>query len=860
MIDQIPGFLVLTAFFLLVFLLFAGLAEGYGEPIELFLKKIRWNTGTAITIFFVWIVVLLLRKLTYYIPFTGVVQTKDALLKIDKNYPVIIFFSLTWIVLTLVLFVKNKPPGGEKFYIWWVLAFVLMLVFTADKIKGVKEFPQVLFLVVFQAPLLFFKFSSSGKYLGLLTALAASCYMVNRYNKIKTKKKKFKLKITSVIIPLLIFAGILTAGAYRFTGDFESKVIHRIRAAKSAAVLEDLIDAVNSMENGIDKSLALKETAASIAKTGDIQWALVTAQTIETENKRDRFYALKEVAAAALKTKDIKSAEEILTQSMEVAATLGNTGKLEASREILYTLPESGELRWPREIFQQLFHIVETLPGGNQKADLLEEIIAAGSKASNKHTAEEIIKRSFNMVNSIESGSRRFLLLRQIAAATSNRGRQKELYPLIITVAGALENKEDRYVLLVDMAVSTAKTGDLRWSQEIFQQALDVARTILDEKERLVGAARIASVIAETGNKEWAGELLRHPLAAVEQMDNKSGKAEVLIEIAAAFAKTGDTKKSGKLFQQALDIAEKIGGNWLKSRTFTDIAAVNAETGDIPQAKKMLKQAADTAISIHKNNTYKPETLMRIASAVLTLGETKWAKEILKQALHAVEMKEFNENEARFRYKGGILPEIAALAADTGDIEWTMEIFQQAAAAAGKIKSSFLKHDTLKQIGLRVLNLKTTTGKLNLKKKILRQIMEAAEGIKNGKEKYALLTAIALGVAKTGDMKWTEETFDRLLHRAEMTKGIFEKETAFIAVAEAAAKTGNTKWRKKIFKRIVSAGETLSYWGQTSFLRDVSVAVAKSGDIKSALSIAGTIEAESIRMDALAKIHQIKNE
>ena len=282
MIEKIPVFFIFTPLFFLLFLLLADLCEGYKERIQSLLKRIHWNT--VIKTFCVWIVILLLRKLMYYISFTGVIQAKDALFLVDERYLIFIFFSISWIVATPLIIFRKKAPAHRQVYLLWVAAFMFIVISAADKMQGKIEFPEVLLLVMVKSPLLFLKMLSSGKYLGPLTGLAAAYGIIYLYDKIKAKK--IKLKVKSFIVPGVIFVSILLMGFFRFTGNFEEKVIHRIQAAESTRAFEDLIAAAGTIKDENRKSDTVKEIAVAIAKTGKKKWAFSIAESIEAEMVR----------------------------------------------------------------------------------------------------------------------------------------------------------------------------------------------------------------------------------------------------------------------------------------------------------------------------------------------------------------------------------------------------------------------------------------------------------------------------------------------------------------------------------------------------------------------------------------------
>ena len=107
---------IFTVFFFFVFLGMTVLVERFEKKAKIrsLLKKIPWDTLWAGFVY--WTVILFLRKLLYYKPIEGVVQTKDSLWWADANITYFVFPALWLLGIPLVIVNKSKLKQSVKFF------------------------------------------------------------------------------------------------------------------------------------------------------------------------------------------------------------------------------------------------------------------------------------------------------------------------------------------------------------------------------------------------------------------------------------------------------------------------------------------------------------------------------------------------------------------------------------------------------------------------------------------------------------------------------------------------------------------------------------------------------------------------
>jgi hypothetical protein len=292
MIENITGYLVFTACFSLLFFLVFLMVERYKKSIRNFLEKhSRFSTkipnNEISKILFAWGIILILRKLIYYVPLQGVIQTKFSVWWIREDilvYQTFIFALFLVGISFLGVIIGFFSDPGER-YDWTVIVYpVLVLIVGIRGMFALLEELNIEYMSVEQVvltPLLFLKMSCSGKYLGLLTSMVVGIFILNRHKKMKFKINKRTFKYLKV--PWIILLAFFTINFYIFPGDWEDRFEQKCQALLSQYIFEELMEAANSITDNTDKSNALKILALNIAERGNIPWAASVARSIPDE-------------------------------------------------------------------------------------------------------------------------------------------------------------------------------------------------------------------------------------------------------------------------------------------------------------------------------------------------------------------------------------------------------------------------------------------------------------------------------------------------------------------------------------------------------------------------------------------------
>lgn len=290
MIEQIQRYFLLTPCFSFLFISAFFLYDRYKKTHTVVAKHTRvpgkktWNSITKIIC--IWMGILVLKKLIYFVPFIGIIQTTSSVWWVDGKVLIFLIIIVYIFYVLGINTVKNEreltAPTTLVFFV--TSSMVMLLFFELFILPQVKiespSFESRVFLIIF-SPLLVLKMLCSGKYLGLLTSFLLSYFIVAGYKKLPVRILRSDEKL--LIIPgLLILTFLVFIFNHHFLGpgDGEKSFYHRVQSVQKVKELEELQDAANSILDIKTKSNALNSLALAIAKTGDIQWATSIAKKI----------------------------------------------------------------------------------------------------------------------------------------------------------------------------------------------------------------------------------------------------------------------------------------------------------------------------------------------------------------------------------------------------------------------------------------------------------------------------------------------------------------------------------------------------------------------------------------------------
>ena len=499
MTGNIIGYLTLTACFLLSFFLGYALIEPYKERLIRLFRKISWKT--AMKFFYIWIGILVLRKLLYYIPFTGVIQTPASVWWVDKKvlislYAVFIAFLLAIGVIDIVVRAVdrgmdiNREVSSTFYDFFWSVAILFLIISVFISVfSGLVyvffgfSFIELPVIQIIFSPLLVLKMFCSGKYSGLIVSFALVYFIVVGYKKLGPGLNRRYAKF--LVVTGLIITGFGVFIFYQFPGNWEKRFLDKVKTADSERANEDLLNAVKTITDHKQRIEILKKIAVDAGDTGNIKlnkhvYREFIRTIIQYGGPDDvKLKYLKKIfeALVSFKQEDIKASREIFQGALHLARIMRTSAhKSAALKEIILTIVKIGEVETDKGLCQQAIDIMPIMHF-RARLDLFEEIAAAVAKTANKEWAKVIFLKLINKIKTItNNGWFRYDLIREILQAVSSREDMKgetAIFTAAIDAANTISYWRNKSLAFQVIAVAINKSGDTQW-------AISVARSIPD--------------------------------------------------------------------------------------------------------------------------------------------------------------------------------------------------------------------------------------------------------------------------------------------------------------------------------------------------------------------------------------------
>ncbi len=355
------------------FLCFSIIFERYRR----YIVNLPWKK--IITIFCVWIGILLLRKLTYYIPLYGVLQTKDSIWCIKTK--TLSFFGVSLLFLTFLLFLISYLINiceGCGCVVFWIFCITL--------------------ISCWALPLIIIKMLTTGKYIGLFTSfliIPSSLFFLKIFKEIGKNKL------------YLIIILILWICAFKFNkftiGNPEKIILNELINVNQSYNENQWNDLFDAVKNFVDKT---SESKLNGIKT--ICPAFATIQNINPE-KANKFI-------------------NILLNSTDNLNLLSYTDdlneKIDAYIEIIRTILKNGNINSTYEIFNKTINIAKNFNDYNDKSSALKKIAVAVSINSNIEWTNKIFDKLIEATadSEVYNDNIRAVTLAEIAKSIAKTG------------------------------------------------------------------------------------------------------------------------------------------------------------------------------------------------------------------------------------------------------------------------------------------------------------------------------------------------------------------------------------------------------------------------------------------------------
>jgi len=405
----------LMALCLLISLGIAGLVEKYGKKIPSAQKNVFRNTFLEFIV--VWAGILALRKLVYYIPFDGMIQTKTTVWWIEKkgSFYLFIFLFMALMMVLRGMMRRSKLPGkgGKTVYFYEIVViFGPIAIIFLGGMAGIfvpGNFFSLIYSYITQL-LLSLKLVCSGTYIGLFTSFLLAYYITdgqqifNVSPGIDQKLKKEKTESTALWIPLLLMIiGIFTyLRIPSGSSTWMTELLGQLRSARThqqESAFDDLLDAANYIKDGVKKSRVLGEIAVVIRNSGDNQRAKMilkqaTNEILRLQDRTLKFKAFRQLAFILKGTEDDSSAKLMFKKAIGEAKWIKDSNeRAHALKVIIYDNWRPGDIKWAKDIFLWTVDATDIIDDESMKTEIFKDVLRVISKTTDIKWADPIYRK-----------------------------------------------------------------------------------------------------------------------------------------------------------------------------------------------------------------------------------------------------------------------------------------------------------------------------------------------------------------------------------------------------------------------------------------------------------------------------------
>ena len=426
---QVTGLLGFTLFYFVLFLLGGIFYNIHREKSRAFLEsrfplvlKIPWDTvwkGTVAAG-----LMLMSRKLLYYLIVPWTIQTPFSIQWMDKRVVVAVFFIIVLYV-SLVAFrglFKGIIIADTTAVGMIILSVFVGFVFVAGYLKNFLDFEQITVLLA-SAPPLLVKMACGGQYLGIFTSLALGYFIIERYKKIKPVINKDNARYLKWPAAVFFLFWLFSMFYFPSGGEGDERFREQVKTAKYESRLWGLVSDARSLENEQNQYYACKDILPKLKgvdiSTGKkiIEELHEIAGTMESTHYQSQL--LKDLALTLTGTGDMGDMDGALRLSEEIKE--GST-RLAAYLELIPKIAASGKIMRLEGVFPKAVTLAKAETNLPAKFEALRKLALAASGIGKKEWGLPALEQAEILTMGIKAFDARSKYLQKLALAAAVMG------------------------------------------------------------------------------------------------------------------------------------------------------------------------------------------------------------------------------------------------------------------------------------------------------------------------------------------------------------------------------------------------------------------------------------------------------
>jgi tetratricopeptide (TPR) repeat protein len=376
-------------------------------------------------------------------------------------------------------------------------------------------------------------------------------------------------------------------------------------------------------------------------------------------------------------------------------------------------------------------------------------------------------------------GNRRSIAstMHNLAAVAQDSGKfdeAKNLYIESLSIKREVDDKSGIAATMHQLGLLEQMQGDLDEAQRFYNESLEINKSLGDERGIATTLHNLGIIAQRKGMFDEARRLYKESLAMDERLGNQYGIAVILHNLGMLAQKEGALDEAHRLYEQSLEIKQRLGDQLGMAATLRNLATIAQQLGDTEEARRLLTVSLVTEERARK---FGPNDDFLLSTDVVETSRLTLDHQRAVELMHAGSWREARDilqtNTERYKAindQRGFAETLLALAQTEhaiGDLEkarWTykdaLELFRNFDERLAAVTLSYLARlelqtglvkDALAHLREAEDYFKKVDNIENLE--IIRQLIEAAEGIAAQQTDYETKTSVFMNKRRPRKLK-----------------------------------------------------------------------------------------------------------
>jgi len=343
-----------------------------------------------------------------------------------------------------------------------------------------------------------------------------------------------------------------------------------------------------------------------------------------------------------------------------------------------------------------------------------------------------------------------------------------------------------------------------------FEKAIKKAESVKDEQEKAMLLCMIAEAMIYEDRKKDAVSLMNDALETAKEIDEELFQSLAIGKISFTMAIAGETEKAIEMACSMTDKSEKV-------YAMTRISDVLINENEIERAKEILKEAEKELDEI-RDGIGKFLSIRTLAYVFIGIGDRNKALNLLKHAKNVAENMDEGITSTAFNLIAQMMIELrrvddamkliknirseydkAWLISDIAYERKDADMLEEAVKVARQMKYKYEKISVLSVLS-KVASMMPKFGRSKDATKLINEMVEISDGIKEGMEKAIALALISNAMFENGDERYE----NMLINAEEISKELegLEREEACSLIARNMIEIGKPEDALNFIDRI----------------------------------------------------------